>query len=451
MTQQRLEPDIDSSGNDTIPAGTPADAGSETPAPLPVLDEPRDGVPFVIDTPAGLERAARALAAGTGPAGVDAERASGFRYGQRAFLVQIRRAGAGTWLIDPEPFGDLVVINEALRGVEWILHAATQDLPCLSALGMWPDRLFDTELAARLAGLPRVGLAAVIEALLGFTLAKEHSAADWSQRPLPEPWLRYAALDVEVLTELREKLIALLEGDGKLAFALEEFEHILAAPPSAPKIDPWRRTSGVHQVRDRRQLAAVRELWTEREALAEKRDVAPGRLIPDAAIVAAARAMPQTVPQLLSVNGFHGRAAQREAPRWLRCIATARATRDLPDLQLPTNAPPPPRVWPEKDPAAAARLQTAKPRIAAVAERLNMPVENLLTPDYLRRIAWRPPAMIDLESISAALSELGARPWQINQVAAVLTVAFLDPDPLPARQAKSAPHKLSPTQEPADT
>ncbi|GAB3541325.1 ribonuclease D [Arthrobacter tecti] len=428
MIQQQSEPDSSAAGVSASAAGPATE--------LPLLESPREGVPFVIDTPAGLERAAKTLASGTGPAAVDAERASGFRYGQRAFLVQIRREEAGTWLIDPEPFPDLSIINDALSGVEWILHASTQDLPCLSALGMWPDKLFDTELAARLAGLPRVGLAAVIESLLGFTLAKEHSAADWSQRPLPEPWLRYAALDVEVLVELRAHLIEILDGNRKLAIAQEEFEFIRTSPPAPPKVDPWRRTSGVHQVRDRRQLAAVRELWTERELLAEKRDVAPGRLIPDAAIVAAARAMPQTVPQLLSVNGFHGRAAQREAPRWLRCITAARMSRDLPELQLPTNAPPPPRVWPEKDPAAAARLQTAKPRVAAVAGKLNMPVENLLTPDYLRRLAWRPPSPADLDTVSAALAELGARRWQIEQVAAVITVAFLDPDPLQPKQPK---------------
>ncbi|MHA7144891.1 HRDC domain-containing protein [Arthrobacter sp. TmT3-37] len=403
------------------------------PAALPLLTEPREGVPLVIDTPAGLERAAAALAAGTGPAAVDAERASGFRYGQRAFLVQIRREGAGTWLIDPEPFDDLQIIDDALDGVEWILHAASQDLPCLAELGMWPDRLFDTELAARLAGLPRVGLAAVIESQLGFSLAKEHSAADWSKRPLPEPWLRYAALDVEVLAELRDRLAGLLEEGGKLGIAEEEFEHIRRTPPAEPRVDPWRRTSGLHQLRDRRQLAAVRQMWLEREDLAQRRDVAPGRLIPDSAIVAAARAMPATVPQLLATKGFHGRAAQKEAPRWLRCISDARKLTDLPPLHVPTNAPPPPRIWPEKDPEAAARLQTARPRVAQCAEKLDMPVENLLTPDYLRRIAWRPPAEISLESVSAALADLGARPWQIEQVAAIITVAFLDPDPLPAK------------------
>jgi ribonuclease D len=401
------------------------------------LDSPRDGVPLVIETQAGLERCAAAIAAGTGPAGVDAERASGFRYGQRAFLVQIRREGSGTWLIDPEPFEDLRTINDALHGVEWILHAASQDLPCLSELGMWPDRLFDTELAARLAGLPRVGLAAVIEQLLGFGLAKEHSAADWSTRPLPEPWLRYAALDVEVLTELREELIELLEADGKLEFAEQEFAAILSAGLAPPRIDPWRKTSGLHQIRDRRQLAAVREMWLERDALAQKRDVAPGRLIPDSSLVAAAKAMPTTVPQLLGTKGFHGRAAQREAPRWLRCIATARALEELPPLHLPTNAPPPPRVWADRDLAAAERLSTARPLLQKKAEEYNLPLENLLTPDFLRRIAWRPPAEIKEAAIADELRGLGARPWQVDLVTPLITEAFLNPQPLPPKEART--------------
>ncbi|MBT8159435.1 MULTISPECIES: HRDC domain-containing protein [Arthrobacter] len=401
------------------------------------LDVPREGVPLVIDTLPGLERCAAAIAAGSGPAGVDAERASGFRYGQRAFLVQIRRDGAGTWLIDPEPFDDLHIINDALDGVEWILHAATQDLPCLAELGMWPDKLFDTELAARLAGLPRVGLAAVIEQLLGFGLAKEHSAADWSTRPLPEPWLRYAALDVEVLAELREELIELLEEDGKLEFAEQEFAGILAAGLPAPRVDPWRKTSGLHQIRDRRQLAAVRELWFERDQLARKRDVAPSRLIPDSALVAAAKAMPATVPQLLATKGFHGRAAQREAPRWLRCIATARTLDDLPPLHLATNAPPPPRVWADRDADAAARLATARPRLQAAADELRLPVENLLTPDYLRRVLWRPPLDVTVESVAEELRALGAREWQIAITAPIITEATLNPQPLPPKESRS--------------
>ena len=322
--------------------------------------------------------------------------------------------------------------------MDWILHAATQDLPCLSELGMWPDKLFDTELAARLAGLPRVGLAAVIESLLGLRLAKEHSAADWSTRPLPEPWLRYAALDVEVLTELREELIELLEADGKLDYAEQEFEAVLEAGQAPPRVDPWRRTSGLHQIRDRRQLAAVRELWLERDALAQKRDVAPGRLIPDSALVAAAKAMPTTVPQLLDTKGFHGRAAQREAPRWLRCISTPGTSR----ISRPCTCPP---TLPRR--RACGRTRTRRPRHgchrpapAAVQGRglehaggepadAGLPAPRLVAP------AGR----VDEEGIAEALPNLGARQWQIDLVAPLITEAFQNPQPSRSRKPRRRP------------
>lgn len=398
------------------------------------LDMPRDGIPAVVDTEPALKRCAAALEAGTGPAAVDTERASGFRYGQRAMLVQIRREGAGTWLIDPEAFPDLKIIDEALRGVEWILHAASQDLPCLAGVGMWPDKLFDTELAARLAGLPRVGLGAVVESLLGFHLAKEHSAADWSTRPLPEPWLRYAALDVEVLVDLEEELLALLEQDGKLDYAAQEFQHLMDAGVPAPRVDPWRRTSGSHTIRSRVQLAAVRELWQTREKLAEHRDIAPGRLIPDSAIIAAAKGMPATVPALLALSSFHGRSAKRDAPKWLHAIQTGKNSTDLPPLQVSNNTPPPPRVWAERDPVAAARFATARTKMTELAEELNIPSENILTPDHLRRVCWRPPSTISVESISEALAELGARNWQIEKTAALLVDSMNNPEPLAPRE-----------------
>lgn len=404
----------------------------ETVEPL-LLDMPRDGVPEVIETLPALQRAARAIAAGTGPVSVDAERASGFRYGQRAFLVQIRREGAGTWLIDPVPFENLAEIQDAIGDEIWILHAASQDLPCLAELGLAPSRLFDTELAARIAGLPRVGLGPAVESLLGLRLAKEHSAADWSTRPLPEPWLRYAALDVEVLDVLRLELIKILETDNKLEIAEQEFEAVRTAPPAPPRVDPWRRTSGLHQIRERRTLAAVKNLWEAREALAKSRDTAPGRLIPDSALIAAAKAMPTSVPALLKTKGFHGRSASKDAPRWLKALQDARFAKDLPPNQVPSNAPPPPRVWADKDPVAAARLQTARARIARISESMNIPLENLLTPDYLRRLSWRPPTVIDPDSIAQALEELGARAWQIEILTPVITVAFLDPDELETR------------------
>src|SRR6266542_2663483 len=150
-----------------------------------LLTSPRDGTPRPLTRPAELAEVARLFAAGEGPVAVDAERASGYRYTHRAYLVQLRRAGVGTVLIDPLPLDDLSVLGTAIADAEWVLHAASQDLPCLAERGMRPSRLFDTELAARLAGMERVGLAALTETLLGYTLEKHHSAADWSTRPLP--------------------------------------------------------------------------------------------------------------------------------------------------------------------------------------------------------------------------------------------------------------------------
>ena len=282
---------------------------------MPLL-EPRDGLPPLVVTARALDEAIRALGGGSGPVAVDAERASGFRYGHRAFLVQLRRQGAGTVLIDPVACPDLSALDAALADTEAVLHAASQDLPCLADLGYRPRKLFDTELAGRLLGYPRVGLGPLVETVLGLALEKGYAAADWSTRPLPEDWLRYAALDVEVLVELRDALAAELAAQGKDEWARQEFAAVLGAGPPPPRPDPWRRTSGIHRVRTRRGLAIVRELWLERDRIAQRRDLSPGRVLPDSAIVEAARAAPASVAALLSVPGFRGRGAKRHAQEW---------------------------------------------------------------------------------------------------------------------------------------
>ncbi len=416
--------------------------------PIPLLT-PREGVPDVVVDERALRRCVSALLAGSGPVAVDAERASGYRYGQAAYLVQLRRHGAGTWLIDPVACPDLSEVGAALADVEWVLHAASQDLPCLAEVGMRPSRLFDTELGARLAGLPRVGLGAVIEQLLGLVLAKEHSAADWSTRPLPEPWLRYAALDVEVLVDLRDAVAGLLEQQGKLAWAEQEFAAIASAAPPATRTDPWRRTSGMHRLRRRRELAAVRELWAARDALARSRDTAPGRVLPDAALVEAAAAAPQTTEALLALPGWKGPAARRQARTWLDTLARAAAVPDdeLPPLTLATDGPPPPRAWAERDPDAAARLATARESIAALSADLEVPAENLMTPDVVRRVLWAPPAPADLD---AALAALGARAWQVEQVGPLLREALGETAATRAARVRAAQAATAPTAVTAD-
>ncbi|MFF8930314.1 ribonuclease D [Streptomyces longwoodensis] len=410
----------------TTGGAPPDDGGSTAPgAPTPLL-EPREGIPPVIADEAGLAEVVAAFAAGTGPVAVDAERASGYRYGQRAYLVQLRREGAGTALIDPVACPDLSALGAALRDTEWVLHAATQDLPCLREIGMVPTRLFDTELAGRLAGFPRVGLGAMVEGVLGYVLEKGHSAVDWSTRPLPEPWLRYAALDVELLVDLRDALEKELDRQGKLEWAHQEFAAIAAAPPAEPRKDPWRRTSGMHKVRRRRQLAVVRELWEARDRIAQRRDVSPGKVLSDAAIVEAALALPANVHALAALSGFGHRMGRRQLEQWQAAVDRAKA---LPEAQLPQQGqsvagPPPPRAWADKDPAAAVRLSAARTAVSALAEELSMPQENLITPDTVRRVCWEPPQGVTADSVAEALVSHGARPWQVELVTPVLVTAL---------------------------
>ena len=391
------------------------------------LTEPRDGMPLVTLDNRSIAQLAELVVGGTGPVAVDAERASGYRYGQRAYLVQLRRDGVGSALIDPIGITDFSPLAGALADAEWVLHAASQDLPCLAELGLRPARIFDTELAARLLGRTRVGLGPLVEDVLGLGLEKEHSAADWSTRPLPEPWLRYAALDVEVLLELRDALAAELAAAGKTLWAQQEFAAIAAAPPPAPRQDPWRRTSGMHRLRNRRSLAIVRALWFARDSVARERDVAPGRILPDAAIVAAATALPVDRNALAGLTEFSGRGAQRRIATWWTAIEAAMTLPDseLPLHVLPSDAPPPPRSWPDRNPIAASRLSAARTALIELAEANEVPLENLLTPDLLRRICWEPPDPARPTDIADRLRAMGARQWQIDLVTGPIHQALL--------------------------
>ncbi|MFB7885342.1 ribonuclease D [Microbacterium sp. NPDC056057] len=381
----------------------------------------------VIDEVARVGEVARRLADGEGPVAVDVERASGFRYSQRAYLVQVYRRGAGVFLFDPPPIGDFRALEDAIGAEEWVLHAASQDLPSLREIGLEPASIFDTELAARLLGHERVGLGAVVEDTLGITLAKAHSASDWSTRPLPQSWLEYAALDVEHLVDVRDKLVAELVEQGKTEFAAEEFRAVLEREPKPPREEPWRRLSGLHTVRGRKALAVARELWTAREEYAREEDVAPGRLVPDRALVAAVLADPASKSALAAVKDFTGRASRSQLDRWWAAIEAGRAVTQLP-LERATGGDtlPPPRAWADRNPEADARLKAARPVVEQRAEELHMPTENLLTPELLRRVAWTPPQPLTAASIGEALAALGARSWQIAQTSQVIADAFVD-------------------------
>ncbi len=389
----------------------------------------RDPLPPVVDTPEALADTCARIAAGTGPIALDAERASGYRYSQRAYLVQVRREGSGTHLIDPIPFDNLVPLDTAFDGNEWILHAATQDLMCLAEVGLYPEALFDTELAGRLLNLPRVGLAALVEHYLGLSLAKEFSAADWSTRPLPDPWLVYAALDVEVLVELRNLIDADLVEAGKREWAAEEFEALLTFTGPPERKEPWRRTSSLHKARGRRALALVRELWQTRDAIATDRDITPGRILPDSSIIEIAVNAPQDLTTLKSMKVMKNRGPRRFLSEWFDAVERGLALDEslLPTSGQKTDGPPPPRAWPDKNPAAAERLGRTREVITALAEKHDLPPENLISPQLVRNLAWEPPQDLTVQVVSDTLASQGARPWQIGLTAELLTEALDTP------------------------
>ena len=377
---------------------------------------------YLVEQPDELAGAIANLKLGTGPLAIDAERASGFKYSNRAYLIQLHRTGSDVFLIDPinlseeQSWKDLQAFaNEQT----WILHAATQDLSCLADVGLRPKQIVDTELGSRILGLPRVGLGAVCEQFLGFRLAKEHSAADWSIRPLPNNWLNYAALDVDVLPALAKVLEEKLTEAGKTEWASQEFNALLSFEPKAAKPDKWRGMSGIFALKDAERLAIARELWHARDQLGKKLDVSPSRLIPDSSIIAAASSKVRSKSELASLSAFSGRASRTYLDTWWEAYQAGLNSNDLPPLKVPNVGIPNHRNWPNRFPEADTRLQALKQVMSEISELNQIPAENALQPDLLRRVAWEPS-----DDIASQLACLGARPWQVKLVAEKIILAL---------------------------
>ena len=429
------------------------------------LQVPDLGTPPVVEDCDALAKSIAEISRGHGPIAIDAERASGFRYSARAYLIQIFRRGGGIHLIDPiaiqtyENSSDVIeALNNLIASTEVVIHASTQDLPCLREFGIHPQQLFDTELGARIAGCPRVGLGALCESLLEISLAKEHSAVDWSIRPLQQEWLDYAALDVEVLVDLRDKVAELLESQGKLTWALQDFAAILKAPPSSPRKEPWRRTSGMHTIKSRYQMAIVRELWNERDRIASEIDLAPGRLLSDAVISSMAQARLKSVDELLKLPEAKARIRNETQKSYVKIWfetylrATSLAEKDWPQLRSKSDSLPPVKIWRAKFPLAYARIMHARLRLNEIATELQIPLENVLSPDVARKIAFDSAAEKSFEFSPSLVSKVetqlrlnGAREWQIEKCALALAQSLCESEPPvspepPAQDAEPSSH-----------
>lgn len=388
----------------------------------------------LVDTPAAFREAASALAHGRGPFAVDTERASSFRYGDRAFLVQVARRGAGTFLIAPEGHRDEVreIFAPVLGGQEWIIHAAGEDLRSLALLGLHPGILFDTELASRIVGHDRPNLAAMVERFVGVELEKGHGHEDWSRTPLPKSWQDYAALDVEYLHELAEALTEVLDAQGKLRWAFEEFAHLVAIYSKAPRPEKsWRDMKGLSSLRDQSGLQIARELWHAREEISQQRDIAPGRLLPNRALLDIALSEPDSPHGLTRAVGGKGMPS-RDVRRWLGVVERALAADPAtwPRRRDPrANATPSKSGWERHYPESWKMLQLCREDIAASAQDLDIRPDILLTPAILRETVWNAPdsgPAWDTHQAAAALKKAGARPWQVHLTAPILAAAHAE-------------------------
>lgn len=393
----------------------------------PLVREPAGGTPGLVTSIQGLLHWCDKVADGETIA-LDVERASSFRYSARAYLVQAKTESAGILMFDPLAFQIPETFRALVNAQPWVLHAARQDLPSLAMLGLTPPALFDTEVAARLLGYPRVGLGAMTEELLGVRLAKEHSAANWSKRPLPDSWLDYAALDVEYLAPLQAALTERLRDTEKLAWAREEFEFESTFSNPAQSDEPWRSLHGIGQLRHPKQLAVARALWEHRDSIARDADIAPFMVVRDKYLIAMVKAASRSRAEF--DKALPKTLKHREV--WWR---EARAARELPAAHLPERVSsheiPHHKMWTRKHPDAAAGYAKLREGLLQRADELSMPVENLISPGYARHYVWSllgpgkttgKPA--DEDTVKEQLVAAGARPWQAAQVAPIVLRTF---------------------------
>ena len=387
-----------------------------------------------VDTPEGFQRVAEVLRRGRGPFAVDTERASAFRYDDRAFLVQIHRRGAGTFLIAPEGVRGQAqaALSPVLNGEEWIIHAAGDDLRAVAMLGLYPGTLFDTELAARFAGFDKPNLGAMVAHFTGVQLEKGHGRENWSRTPLPQAWLDYAAFDVVYLHALAEALTEVLADAGLLPFAEAEFAHLIDVNSDLSPVErSWRDLKGLSTVRTSRGLHIARELHAARERRAVAADISPSSVLPSSVIVDIARKEPKSAAELVNIPGFPARQ-RRAVAGWMAELDTALqsdpGTWPSPVRRDP-RTPPSRSTWQRHNPENWDALNTAKTHITRAASELGIPAANVLAPSVLRQTVWNAAGETpETHTVMQLLLDSGARQWQAEITAPLVAEALRCPE-----------------------
>ena len=413
------------------------------------LSTPSGGTPSLISTEDELKNAARVLANGHGPLAVDTERASAYRYGDRAFLLQLKRAGSGLFLVDAEACrSDMGLLAPVVNRLTWIIHSARTDLPALLDMGLAPHRLLDTELGCRIAGLKKVNLGDMVDGLVGYRLAKEHGHENWSRRPLPNEWLDYAALDVECLLELSTAVAGLLSELDRFAWWTEECEYIRTSTlADAPSVEPSLRVKGLNNLSTPAQRELAFTLSRERDQRARAVDRSPHRVLSNSDLIAIARKNPRTIQEMMDATHFR---SMRNARSWWSVIqgehdkttaspsGIARSHCAIDDDWGPSRHRghhsdthyAGGRRFPnsERGQKAEGLYSLCSEAINVVSEQTGIPHEVIITPQIVRLMAWHfsSEPQAHATDIDMFFARHGVRRWQRRIVSPVCANALGD-------------------------
>jgi ribonuclease D len=264
------------------------------------------------------------LVTNAGRIGLDTEFMRERTYYPQLCLVQVATDRA-ICCVDPLDAPDIEVVWQTLMPASWVVHSGRQDIEVVyQTAGRMPAGLFDTQVAAALLGYqPQLGYAALVAELFGVQLAKSHTRADWSRRPLAAELIEYAAEDVEHLLPAAEQLTERLAAAGRLQWALDDSAWLLDEALYRPDPDDAiRRLKGARRLSGR-PLAAARRLaaWREREA--EQRNRPRQWILSDAVLLTLALAAPDSRPALNRIEGLPAGAIRRVGDELLEVVAAA--------------------------------------------------------------------------------------------------------------------------------
>lgn len=323
-----------------------------------------------IDTQAGLSRLCDRLKAATWIA-LDTEFMRERTYYARLCLIQIATTDAvicvDPLVVDVTPLLDVIYSPDILK----VIHAARQDLEVINDLGGAPPApVFDTQIAAALAGYdPQIGYGALVETLIGVSLGKAHTRADWEARPLQLEQIRYAEDDVRYLHEVYTVLSGKLDALDRSAWLREECAAL--TDPALYRNEPeqaYRRLRQGHRLPVTAQ-PQLRELAAWRERAAQTRNLPRGWIAEDGLLMEIARAAPRTQSDLLRVPGLKPGLAREWGEQILAAIVTSERASFA-------------ALWPEPrrpHPAEQAAHRHAVERIRRVAAKLSIAPTCLAT------------------------------------------------------------------------